>query len=125
MSIELLLQNQEQYTIKFDKEPKHDKKLMKVKDWKTLQNPTKKFWKSLKRSINKSKPNSSDIKIEDLYHLLNDLLGQNNPNEADETEIPIKEGIELDCEISEEELRRAVIYQKMVKPQYRIKYLQK
>ena len=69
----------------------------------------------MKRSINKSKSNSSDIKIEDLYHLLNVLLGQNNPNEADKTEIPIKEGIELDWENSEEELRRAVINQKIGK----------
>ena len=71
----------------------------------------KKFSKSLKKSISKSKPNSGDIKIEDLYNHFNDLLGQNeDTNEANETEIPIIEDIKLDCEISEHEVRRAVFY---------------
>ena len=37
----------------------------------------KKFWKSLKKSINKSKHINNDIKIEDLYNHFNNLLGQN------------------------------------------------
>ena len=85
----------------------------------------KTFWKSLKKSINKSKPNSGEIKIEDLYNHFNDLLGQNeDANEAYETEIPIKEDIELDCEISEEE-DTLYFTKKMIKPQDQMKYLQR
>ena len=89
----------------------------KINEGRRLENiektQPKKFWKSLKRSINKTKTNSNDIKIEDLYNHFNNLLGQNEAsNETEETEIPIIEDIELDCEISEEEVRRAVFYQK-------------
>ena len=73
----------------------------------------KKFWKSLKKSINKSKHTNNDIKIEDLYNHFNNLLGQNDEsNENNETEIPNIEDLELDYDITEEEVRHAVFHQK-------------
>ena len=93
------------------------KKRFKINEGRRLEKIAKtqprKFWKSLKTSINKTKQNNNDIKIEDLYNHFNDLLGQNlDSDEINETEIPTIPDEELDSKITEQEVRRAVFNQK-------------
>ena len=73
-----------------------------------------KFWKSLKKCYNNPKNNTNAIKMENLHEHFNTLLGQepdniNVTNNDDEGQI---EDNELDFNITEQEIRKALFKQK-------------
>ena len=70
------------------------------------------FWKSLKQCYNKSQNNLNTIKMEDLYEHFNTLLSQNTDEIVYNQDFQIIEDIDLDCEITEHEVRKAVFKQK-------------
>ena len=68
----------------------------------------RKVWKFLKKShgYNKLNKGNYDINTEDLFNHFNDLLGQNEDNNAtDDTEFYNIQDNDLDCQITEEEVR--------------------
>ena len=70
------------------------------------------FWKSLKQCYNKSQNNMNNIKMKDLYEHFNTLLSQDTDVIVDNQDFQIIDNIDLDCEIKEYEVRKAVFKQK-------------
>ena len=71
----------------------------------------KKFWKSIKKCYHKSKDNNNNIKLDDLYDHFNNLLGQEPEIKPENVEFDTVQNDELDCPITEEEVRKAVFKQ--------------
>ena len=88
----------------------------KLNESKRLENIAKtqprKFWKSIKKCYNKTNGPKDSINIDDLYEHFNELLGQNqDDNENGNMDFTNISDDDLDCKISEQEVRRAVFKQ--------------
>ena len=103
---------------KYNRVRKQAKRCFKLNEGERLEKIAKsqprKFWKSIKKCYSKPKNTGNDIKIDDLYNHFNTLLDQepesiNQMNNIDENNI---EDFELDLEITEQEIRKALFKQK-------------
>ena len=100
---------------KYNRARQKAKKNFKLNEGKKLENIAKtqprKFWKSLKKCNNNLKNTDNDIKLDDLYKHFDELYGDNANNENDDLDFHDIQDNELDTEITEQELRRAVFKQ--------------
>lgn len=91
------------------------KRLFKMNEGKRLgsiaNSKPRQFWKSLKQCYNKSQNNMNNIKMNDLYEHFNTLLSQDSDVIVDNQDFQIIEDIDLDCDITEYEVRKAVFKQ--------------
>ena len=99
---------------KYKRTRKKTKQSYKVREGQRLENiaqtQPKQFWKSIKKCYSKPK-NNTNIKLEDLYDHFNSLLGQEPDNETRAVEFQNIQNDELDCQITEEEVHKAVFKQ--------------
>ena len=104
---------------KYNRVRKKAKQKFKVKEGQRLKiiakTKTKKFWKSIKKCYNKSKNRKNNVKLDDLYDLFNSLLGQEPENDPADIELQNNQNDELDCQITEEEVRKAFLSKIMAK----------
>lgn len=100
----------------------------KYNEGKKLENIAKtqprKFWKSLKKCYKKPQTGNNNIKIDELYNHFNTLLSQEPENFTDDTDLGDVQEDDLDKIITEQEIRRAVFYQKMENLAYPMIYQQ-
>ena len=100
---------------KYNRARKKAKQKFKLKEGQRLENiaktKPKQFWKSIKKCYNKSKNSKNNVKLDDLYDHFNSLLGQEPENDPADVEIQNNQNDELDCQITEEEVRKAVFKQ--------------
>lgn len=69
------------------------------------------FWKSLKQCYKKPQNKLNTIKMNDLYEHFNTLLSQDTDAIVDNQDFQTIEDIDLDCEITEHEVRKALFKQ--------------
>lgn len=100
---------------KYNRIRQRAKRLFKMNEGKRLgsiaNSKPRQFWKSLKQCYNKSQNNMNNIKMNDLYEHFNTLLSQDSDVIVDNQDFQIIEDIDLDCEITEYEVRKAVFKQ--------------
>ena len=100
---------------KYNSARKKAKQKFQLKEGQRLKNlaktKPKQFWKSIKKCYNKSKNSKNYVKLDDLYDHFNSLLGQEPENDPAYIEFQNNQNDELDCQITEEEVRKAVFKQ--------------